>query len=71
MQGDVQLTVENVVATYNHAIVAMHGVSLTVRRGQIVALIGSNGAGKTTTLKAVSNLLQAERGRITGRSDSF
>jgi branched-chain amino acid transport system ATP-binding protein len=71
MQGDVQLTVENVVATYNHAIVAMHGVSLTVRRGQIVALIGSNGAGKTTTLKAVSNLLQAERGRITGGAIRF
>jgi branched-chain amino acid transport system ATP-binding protein len=71
MQGDVQLAVEKVGATYNHAIVALHGVSLTVRRGQIVALIGSNGAGKTTTLKAVSNLLQAERGRITAGSIRF
>jgi branched-chain amino acid transport system ATP-binding protein len=65
MQADIQLSVENVEADYNHSIVALHGVSVTVRRGEIVALIGANGAGKTTTLKAVSNLLQAERGRIT------
>ena len=71
MQGDIQLTVENVEADYNHSIVALHGVSVTVRRGEIVALIGANGAGKTTTLKAVSNLLQAERGRITAGEIRF
>jgi branched-chain amino acid transport system ATP-binding protein len=65
MQGEIQLAVENVGATYSEAIVALHRVSVMVRRGQIVALIGANGAGKTTTLKAVSNLLPAERGRVT------
>lgn len=60
------LTIDSVEATYNHAIVALQGVSLTVSRGEIVALLGANGAGKSTTLKAVSNLLPAERGRVTG-----
>ena len=64
-QDDILLTVESVEATYNHAIVALHGVSLAVRRGEILALLGANGAGKSTTLKAVSNLLPAERGQIT------
>src|SRR5271154_4242650 len=59
------LVVENVEATYNNAIVALHGVSLSLRQGEIRALLGANGAGKTTTLKAVSNLLPAERGRVT------
>lgn len=59
------LAVEHIEAIYNHSIVGLRGVSLTVRRGEILALIGANGSGKTTTLKAVSNLLQAERGRLT------
>jgi branched-chain amino acid transport system ATP-binding protein len=59
------LVVEDVEANYNNAIVALHGVTLTLRRGEILALLGANGAGKTTTLKAVSNLLPAERGQIT------
>jgi branched-chain amino acid transport system ATP-binding protein len=71
MHGDIQLAVEKIGAIYNYAIAALHGVSMTVRRGEIVALIGANGAGKTTTLKAVSNLLQAERGRITGGAIRF
>jgi len=62
---EIQLAVEAVAATYNHAIVALDGVDLTVRRGEIRALLGANGAGKTTTLKAVSNLLPAERGQVT------
>ena len=61
----VLLAVEAIEATYNHAIAALHGVSLTLRRGEILALLGANGAGKTTTLKALSNLLPAERGQIT------
>jgi branched-chain amino acid transport system ATP-binding protein len=59
------LVVDNIEASYNNAIVALRGVSLTLRKGEILALLGANGAGKTTTLKAVSNLLPAERGRIT------
>lgn len=43
---------------------ALHGISLTVREGEIVTLIGSNGAGKTTTLKSVSALLRAASGEI-------
>ncbi|OAP38265.1 ABC transporter ATP-binding protein [Sinorhizobium glycinis] len=58
------LAVEGVKATYNHAIRALDGVSFTLKRGEIVALLGANGAGKTTTLKAVSNLLPAERGQV-------
>jgi branched-chain amino acid transport system ATP-binding protein len=59
------LEIGAVEAVYDDAIVALHNVSLTVRQGEIFALLGNNGAGKTTTLKAVSNLLPAERGAIT------
>ncbi|EJT02037.1 ABC transporter ATP-binding protein [Rhizobium sp. CCGE 510] len=65
---DVLLSVDGVKATYNGAITALHGVSFTLRRGEILALLGANGAGKTTTLKAISNLLPAERGEITAGS---
>jgi branched-chain amino acid transport system ATP-binding protein len=70
-QGDIQLVVDRVEAIYNHAIIALHGVSLTIRRGEILALLGANGAGKSTTLKSISNLLQAERGQITAGSIQF
>jgi branched-chain amino acid transport system ATP-binding protein len=59
------LELRDVEASYNGAIAALRGVSLVVRQGEIVALLGANGAGKTTTLKAVSNLLPAERGQVT------
>jgi branched-chain amino acid transport system ATP-binding protein len=49
----------------DHVILVLKGVSLEVPRGGIVALLGANGAGKTTTLKAISNLLAAERGEVT------
>jgi branched-chain amino acid transport system ATP-binding protein len=42
----------------------LHGLSLTVREGEIVALLGANGAGKTTTLRAVAGLRRATRGEI-------
>ncbi|MFT4180919.1 MAG: ABC transporter ATP-binding protein [Rhizobium sp.] len=64
VDADILLSVEGVKATYNHTIRALSEVSLTVQRGEIVALLGANGAGKTTTLKAISNLLPAERGQI-------
>src|SRR5690242_21282059 len=59
------LDVANVEVIYNHVILVLKGVSLTVPEGSVVALLGANGAGKTTTLKAISNLLRAERGEVT------
>jgi branched-chain amino acid transport system ATP-binding protein len=59
------LEVNNIEVIYNHVILVLKGVSLSVPKGGIVALLGANGAGKTTTLKAVSNLLRAERGEVT------
>ena len=59
------LTVNGIEVIYNHVILVLKGVSLTVPEGGIVALLGANGAGKTTTLKAISNLLRAERGEVT------
>ena len=65
------LTVNNVEVIYDHVILVLKGVSLQVQEGQIVALLGANGAGKTTTLKAISNLLRAERGDVTKGQITF
>ena len=59
------LSVNNIEVIYDHVILVLKGVSLDVPEGGIVALLGANGAGKTTTLKAISNLLRAERGEVT------
>ena len=59
------LAVNNIEVVYDHVILVLKGVSLQVRDSGIVALLGANGAGKTTTLKAISNLLRAERGEVT------
>ncbi len=59
------LSVNNVEVIYDHVILVLKGVSLEVPEKGIVALLGANGAGKSTTLKAISNLLRAERGDIT------
>lgn len=59
------LEVNNIEVIYNHVILVLKGVSLTVRKRGITALLGGNGAGKTTTLKAISNLLHSERGEVT------
>ncbi|MDZ4095215.1 MAG: ABC transporter ATP-binding protein [Paracoccaceae bacterium] len=59
------LEVNNIEVIYNHVILVLKGVSLTVPKGRITALLGGNGAGKTTTLKAISNLLHSERGAVT------
>ena len=59
------LSVNNIEVIYDHVILVLKGVSLTVPKGGIVAILGANGAGKTTTLKAISNLLHAERGEVT------
>ncbi|CUK08859.1 LIV-I protein F [Ruegeria denitrificans] len=65
VQAETLLEVNNIEVIYNHVILVLKGVSLTVPKGGITALLGGNGAGKTTTLKAVSNLLQSERGEVT------
>lgn len=63
--ADALLEVNNVEVIYNHVILVLKGVSLSVPKGGITALLGGNGAGKTTTLKAISNLLRSERGEVT------
>ena len=65
------LAVNNIEVIYNHVILVLKGVSLAVPERGIVALLGANGAGKTTTLKAISNLLRAERGEVTKGSITF
>jgi branched-chain amino acid transport system ATP-binding protein len=65
------LSVSNIEVIYSRVILVLKGVSLDVPKGGIVALLGANGAGKTTTLKAISNLLQAERGEVTKGSILF
>jgi len=65
------LEVNGIEVIYNHVILVLKGVSLAVPEGGIVALLGANGAGKTTTLKAISNLLAAERGDVTKGSVEF
>jgi branched-chain amino acid transport system ATP-binding protein len=59
------LEVNNIEVIYNHVILVLKGVSLSVPKGGITALLGGNGAGKSTTLKAISNLLGSERGDVT------
>jgi branched-chain amino acid transport system ATP-binding protein len=59
------LVVNNIEVVYDHVILVLKGVSLEVPERGVVALLGANGAGKTTTLKAISNLLRAERGEVT------
>jgi branched-chain amino acid transport system ATP-binding protein len=70
-QAEQILSVNNIEVIYDHVILVLKGVSLSVPKGGIVALLGANGAGKTTTLKAISNLLHAERGDVTKGSILF
>src|SRR5947209_16276389 len=69
--GGALLSVNNIEVIYDHVILVLKGVSLEVRQGGIVALLGANGAGKTTTLKAISNLLRTERGDVTKGTIEF
>ena len=59
------IEVNNIEVVYNHVVLVLKGVSLSLAEGGILALLGGNGAGKTTTLKAISNLLRSERGEVT------
>jgi len=71
VKGTPFLAVNNIEVVYDHVILVLKGVSLEVPEGKIVTLLGANGAGKTTTLKAISNLLTAERGAVTKGSIEF
>ncbi len=62
------LTLNNIEVSYLNVIRVLHGVSLKVDDGSIVALLGANGAGKSTTLKAISGLLHVEEGEVTDGS---
>lgn len=62
---DQLLSVDRIFAIYNHSVAALQGVSLSVRTGEVRALLGANGAGKTTTLRAIANLLGTQRGSVT------
>ena len=68
---DSYLSINNIEVIYDHVILVLKGVSLNVPKGKIVALLGANGAGKSTTLKAISNLLHAERGDVTKGSVEY
>ncbi|MET0606471.1 MAG: ABC transporter ATP-binding protein [Beijerinckiaceae bacterium] len=69
--ADIILAVNNIEVVYDHVILVLKGVSFDVPRGGVVAILGANGAGKTTTLKAISNLLKAERGDVTKGNIQF
>jgi branched-chain amino acid transport system ATP-binding protein len=62
---DVLLQINNISVVYSDVIQILKGVSLAIRKRQIVSLLGSNGAGKTTTLRAISGLLKSENGAVT------
>ncbi len=59
------LEVNNIEVVYNHTVQVLRGLSLSVPKGEVVALLGANGAGKTTSLKAISRLLELENGAVT------
>jgi branched-chain amino acid transport system ATP-binding protein len=65
------LEVANLEVVYNDVVLVLRGLSLEVRDGQIVALLGANGAGKTTTLRAITGILDVHEGDITKGSVSF
>lgn len=61
----IMLNINNIEVCYLSAIKVLHGVSLSVPDGVVIAILGANGAGKTTTLKAISGLLHIEEGEVT------
>ncbi|MBW1733438.1 MAG: ABC transporter ATP-binding protein [Deltaproteobacteria bacterium] len=65
------LIVNNIEVIYDDVILVLKGMSLQVKEGQIVAVLGANGAGKTTTLKAISGLLKVEEGEVTDGTIEF
>lgn len=65
------LELNNVEVLYSDVILAVKGITSKVPAGQCVTLLGANGAGKSTTLKAISNLVRTEDGRVTAGSIKF
>lgn len=65
------LILSNVEVMYSNVILVLKGVSLEVKEGNIIVLLGANGAGKTTTLKAISGLLYTETGEVTDGDITF
>ncbi len=65
------LKLNNIEVIYSDVILVLRGVSIEVKEGQVVALLGANGAGKTTTLKAISGLLRSQQGEVTRGSIEF
>lgn len=68
---EVMIEVNGIEVIYNHVILVLKGVSLTVHKDSIVAIMGGNGAGKTTILRSISNLLKGERGEVTKGTIEF
>jgi branched-chain amino acid transport system ATP-binding protein len=65
------LKINNIEVIYSDVILVLRGVSMEIRDGQVVALLGANGAGKTTTLNAISGLLDSQNGEITRGNIEF
>jgi energy-coupling factor transport system ATP-binding protein len=63
--GEPVIEIEDIAYAYAGQAPALHGVSLTVRRGELVAILGRNGSGKSTLVRHVNGLLRPERGRVT------
>jgi branched-chain amino acid transport system ATP-binding protein len=65
------LVLDNVEVVYKRAITAVQGISMSVERGQIVAILGTNGAGKSTTLRAITGFLGLDDARVTAGTITF
>lgn len=62
--SDTVLTIDDVEAGYGRAALVLRGLTVTVRRGEVVCLVGPNGAGKSTVLKVASGMLTPRSGRV-------
>jgi branched-chain amino acid transport system ATP-binding protein len=65
------LRVEQLEVAYHRVVTAVQGVTLSVPRGAIVALLGNNGAGKTTTLRAITGFIGLDDAKVTAGSIEF